>query len=296
MNGKNKIRQSMGSRLFDVLNYTFLILLMLITLYPFWYVIVASISDNSSLQAAEGIILLPVGKINFGAYKLAFEHSLLLSSYKNTLMLLAVSLPINIVMTLFCANFLAAKNLLFKRPLTLFMLFTMYFSGGMIPAYLNIKDLGLYNSMWALILPGALSLYNAIITKTAIEGIPDSLSESAYLDGAGELTVLFKIILPLLKPTIAVLVLYYGVGLWNSWFPASIYIKDNVKLPLQNILRSIMIENSSLAVQEGDVVANSFTETIKYAVVIISTLPILCVYPFLQKYFAKGVMIGAVKG
>ena len=178
MNGKNKIRQSMGSRLFDVLNYTFLILLMLITLYPFWYVIVASISDNSSLQAAEGIILLPVGKINFGAYKLAFEHSLLLSSYKNTLMLLAVSLPINIVMTLFCANFLAAKNLLFKRPLTLFMLFTMYFSGGMIPAYLNIKDLGLYNSMWALILPGALSLYNAIITKTAIEGIPDSLSES----------------------------------------------------------------------------------------------------------------------
>ncbi len=296
MNGKNKIRQSMGSRLFDVLNYTFLTVLMLITLYPFWYVIVASISDNSSLQAAEGIILLPVGNINFGAYKLAFEHSLLLSSYKNTLILLVVSLPINIVMTLFCANFLAAKNLLFKRPLTLFMLFTMYFSGGMIPAYLNIKDLGLYNSMWALILPGALSLYNAIITKTAIEGIPDSLSESAYLDGAGELTVLFKIILPLLKPTIAVLVLYYGVGLWNSWFPASIYIKDNVKLPLQNILRSIMIENSSLAVQEGDVVANSFTETIKYAVIIISTLPILCIYPFLQKYFAKGVMIGAVKG
>lgn len=150
--------------------------------------------------------------------------------------------------------------------------------------------------MWALILPGALSLYNAIITKTAIEGIPDSLSESAYLDGAGELTVLFRIIFPLLKPTIAVLILYYGVGLWNSWFSASIYIKDNTKLPLQNILRSIMIENSRLSVQEGDVVANSFTETIKYAVVIISTLPILCVYPFLQKYFAKGVMIGAVKG
>lgn len=296
MKKTNKIKQSRASRLFDAINYSFLFILMLITLYPFWYVIVASISDNSSLQAAEGIILLPVGKINFGAYKLAFEHSLLLSSYKNTIVLLLVSLPINIVMTLFCANFLAAKNLMFKRPLTLFMLFTMYFSGGMIPAYLNVKELGLYNSMWALILPGALSLYNAIITKTAIEGIPDSLSESAYLDGAGELTVLFRIIFPLLKPTIAVLILYYGVGLWNSWFSASIYIKDNTKLPLQNILRSIMIENSGLSVQEGDVVANSFTETIKYAVVIISTLPILCVYPFLQKYFAKGVMIGAVKG
>ncbi|MFQ9800975.1 MAG: carbohydrate ABC transporter permease [Clostridia bacterium] len=175
---------------------------------------------------------------------------------------------------------------------------TMFFSGGLIPAYLNQRSLGLYNNLLALIIPGAVSLYNAIICRTAISGIPDSLVESAYIDGANDMVILFRIIAPLIMPTTAVLLLYYGVGHWNSWFSASIYIEDNNLLPLQNILRALLIANSDI-LGGGESVGdeyNSYAETIKYAAIIVTTVPVLCIYPFLQKYFVKGVMIGAVKG
>lgn len=286
-------------KIFPVVNGIFMIVISLLMLYPFYYCMISSVSDNSMLTAFHGILLRPLGKIQFGAYQKAFEHPLVLSGLKNILLILLFALPLNIVMTLICGYFMACKNVLLQKPIVMFVLFTMYFSGGMIPTYLNIRDLGLYNTLAALIIPGCLSVYNAIITRTAIEAIPESLTESARLDGAGELTIIFKIILPLLKPTIAVLLLYYGVGHWNSWFQASIYIKDNDLLPLQNILRSVLIENSQLvennAVSETGQVS-SYTETIKYAIIMISTLPIICIYPFLQKYFTKGVMIGAVKG
>jgi len=291
-----KVRQSGSSKMFDFCNYVFMILLGIITIYPFYYVVVASVSDNTQLQFFKGILLTPQG-FDLGAYKMAFQNPKLVRGFWNTIKIIGLQLPVNIVLTLFCANFLAAKNVMFKRSLTLFMMFTMYFGGGLIPVYLNMRDLGLDRSVWALVLGNALSLYNAIITKTAIEGIPESLSESAYIDGAGELTVLFKIILPLLKPTIAVLILYYGVAIWNGWFQASIYL-SNDQLPMQNILRAILIENADYGTSSsaGDVVANTYTETIKYAAVVISTVPIITIYPFLQKYFAKGVMVGAVKG
>lgn len=291
-----KMKRGKAAVAFDIFNYLFMILLGIITLYPFYYVVVASVSNNTQLQFFNGILLTPQG-FDLGAYKMAFQHPRLISGFFNTLKIMVLQLPLNIVMTLFCANFLAAKNLMFKRGLTLFMMFTMYFGGGLIPSYLNMRDLHLTGSVWALVLGGALSLYNAIIAKTAIEGIPESLSESAYMDGAGELTVLFKIIMPLLKPTIAVLLLYYGVGIWNSWFQASIYLTED-QMPMQNILRAILIDNANYGSMEnaGDVVANSYTETIKYAAVVISSVPIMLVYPFLQKHFAKGVMVGAVKG
>lgn len=286
-------------KIFPVVNGIFMIVISLLMLYPFYYCMISSVSDNSMLTAFHGILLRPLGKIQFGAYQKAFEHPLVVSGLKNILLILLFALPLNIVMTLICGYFMACKNVLLQKPIVMFVLFTMYFNGGMIPTYLNIRDLGLYNTLAALIIPGCLSVYNAIITRTAIEAIPESLTESARLDGAGELTIIFKIILPLLKPTIAVLLLYYGVGHWNSWFQASIYIKDNDLLPLQNILRSVLIENSQLvennAVSETGQVS-SYTETIKYAIIMISTLPIICIYPFLQKYFTKGVMIGAVKG
>lgn len=293
---KKKMKRSKSDVLFDILNCTFMLLLAIICIYPFYYVVIASVSNNVQLQFYKGILLVPQG-FDLGAYKLAFQHPKLLRSFFNTFKILGLSLPIQIVMTLFCANFMAAKNVMFKKPLMLFMLFTMYFGGGMIPVYLNMRDLGLVGSVWSLVLGNALSLYNAIIAKTAIEAIPDSLAESAYIDGAGELTVLFKIIMPLLKPTIVVLILYYGVGIWNGWFQASIYLTAD-QLPLQNILRAILIENADYgsAANSGDVVANTYTETIKYAAVVIGTVPILVVYPFLQKHFEKGVMIGAVKG
>ena len=201
-------------------------------------------------------------------------------------------------MTALAAYFFSRKDVMFKKPLMLLILFTMFFSGGMIPSYLNIRSLGLYNSLFALILPGAVSVYNSIICKTAIEAMPDSLMESAYIDGANDLTILFRIVAPLIKPTMAVLLLYYGVGHWNSWFNASIYLQDNSKLPIQNIMRAILIANSNVlnsAAAENDQV-NQFAEAIKYATIILTTVPVLCIYPFVQKYFVKGVMIGAVKG
>lgn len=297
MKEKSKIKKSKGDMIFDVINTCIMILMVIMTLYPFYYVVIASVSDNTRLQAYKGILMRPQG-FNLGAYKLAFEHPLILSGYKNILIVLAIYLPLSILMTVLCANFMAAKKVMFKKPLVLFMMFTMYFSGGLIPTFLNIRELGMYNSLSALIIPGCLSLYNAFIVRTAIEGIPDSLYESAYMDGASELQILFKITLPLIKPTLAVILLYYGVGKWNEWFSAAIYIKDNAKLPIQNILRSILIENSEIlnAKEYGDTVANSFTETIKYAAIVISTVPILCIYPMVQKHFTKGVMIGAVKG
>lgn len=285
--------------IFPIINTILMVAISIVMFYPFLYCMLASVSDNSQLVTFRGILLKPLGGIHFGAFAKAFAHPLVLSGLKNILLILVCALPLNIVMTMICGYFMASKDVFFKKPIVLLILFTMYFSGGMIPTYLNIKDLGLYNTTAALVIPGCISVYNAIITRTAIEAIPDSLTESARLDGAGELTILFRIIVPLLKPTIAVLVLYYGVGHWNSWFPASIYIKDNALLPLQNILRSVLIENTQLvesaAVSEAGQVS-TYTETIKYAIIMISTLPIICIYPFLQKYFTKGVMIGAVKG
>ena len=294
---KQKMKTSLGDKIFVVINSAILICLCIITLYPIWYVFCAAMTSNTYLVSHPGILLWP-HEMTFGAYKLAFSHPLLLSGYTNTLIILAVSLPINILMTLFAGYFMASKDVMFKPLLQGLIMFTMFFSGGMIPAYLNIRDLGLYNSLWALILPGALSVYNSIICKTAIESVPESLKESAYIDGANDVIILFRIIVPLIKATLAVLLLYYGVGHWNAWFNASIYLKDNEKLPIQNIMRAILIANSNVlnsAAAENDQV-NQFAEAIKYSTIILTTVPVLCIYPFIQKYFVKGVMIGAVKG
>ena len=294
---KQKMKTSLGDKIFVVINSAILICLCIITLYPIWYVFCASMTSNTYLVSHPGILLWP-HEMTFGAYKLAFSHPLLLSGYTNTLIILAVSLPINILMTLFAGYFMASKDVMFKPLLQGLIMFTMFFSGGMIPAYLNIRDLGLYNSLWALILPGALSVYNSIICKTAIESVPESLKESAYIDGANDVIILFRILVPLIKATLAVLLLYYGVGHWNAWFNASIYLKDNEKLPIQNIMRAILIANSNVlnsAAAENDQV-NQFAEAIKYSTIILTTVPVLCIYPFIQKYFVKGVMIGAVKG
>jgi putative aldouronate transport system permease protein len=291
------IKRTTGDVIFDVVNTLFMLLLAFITLYPMYYVVCASVSQTVQLLANPGVLWAPRG-FTLGAYLMAVKHPLFLSGYRNILFILIVSLPLNIIMTLFCGYFLASKDVYFKKPILAFIMFTMFFSGGMIPGYLNVRSLGLYNSLWALILPGAMSIYNSIICKTAIEAVPDSLSESAYIDGANDLVIIFRIVFPLIMPTIAVLLLYYGVGHWNSWFPASLYIQDNPKLPIQNVLRAVLIANSNIlnAGATADDKMDQFSESIKYSAIVISTLPILFIYPFLQKYFVKGVMIGAVKG
>ena len=291
---KNKLRRTAGDYVMDAIVYTVLAAFAVVCFYPFWYVLVASFSTGTHVIRNPGLLLWPDG-FHLDAYILAFKHPRILSGFMNSIKILLISLPINIVLTMMCGYFMARRGMKLKKIIVGMMLFTMYFDGGLIPAYMNIKDLGLYDSHWALILSGALSIYNAIICKTAIEAIPDSLSESARLDGANEMQVLFRIIMPLIKPTIAVLILYYGVAKWNSWFAASIYLETEDLLPIQNILQAILAKVGQTSDTAGDSY-DSFAEAVKYSAIVITTLPILCVYPFLQKHFTKGVMIGAVKG
>ncbi len=285
-----------GDFVMDLVITIILLALVFATFYPVWYVIVASFSNSTDIAKHPGFMLWPE-RFEFQAYKMVYEHYLFRTGFINSIKILAGSLPISLLLTVLTGYFMSRTNMYWKKPIVGLFMFTMFFSGGLIPGYLNIKDLGLFNTSWALILTGALSIYNSIICKTAMEAIPDSLSESAYIDGANDFQILFKIILPLIKPTLAVLALYYGVAKWNDWFQASIYIREEELLPIQNILRSVLLKNSGTD-REALVGDNysQYAETIKYAAIVISTIPIMCVYPFLQKYFTKGVMIGAVKG
>jgi binding-protein-dependent transport system inner membrane component len=200
-------------------------------------------------------------------------------------------------MTSIGAYFFSRKNVLWKKPLMIFVTITMFISGGMIPFYQNLRDLHLLDTHWGLIFPFMISTYNMIILKTSFESIPESLCEAARIDGAGHFKILFSIVLPLSKPIIAVMLLYYGVGIWNGWFWASTILSDRSMYPLQVILREILLTNDTSTMTQG--VSSGDLEavgaTIRYATIIVATLPILCVYPFLQRFFTKGIMVGAVK-
>ena len=295
MDSSPKVKHSRGENIFNVCNIIIMVLFMIACIYPFWYVVCASFSKSALLMGNQSALLMPLGW-SLSAYERVFNTASIWRGYGNTIIYVGLGTFINIIMTLLAAYFLSRKDLPGKTVLTIFIMFTMYFSGGMIPGYLNIQQLGLYDTRWALLLGGAVSTYNLIIMRTAMSGIAGALTESAMLDGAGHITILFKILVPLCKATIAVLVLYYGVGHWNSWFNAMIYLEDKSKQPLQLVLRQILIlaDLSDAGIGADDV--EQLSETIKYATIIVSTLPILALYPFLQKYFTKGVMVGAVKG
>ncbi|MBQ4562895.1 MAG: carbohydrate ABC transporter permease [Lachnospiraceae bacterium] len=291
---KNKIRKTAEDHVMDIIVTVVLIAFTLICIYPIWYVIVGSFTSSSELVQNPGFLLWPK-KVVTSAYQYVFSHQLLIGAYGNTIKILLTSIPINIVLTLILGYFMACEGMFWKKAIISFVMFTMFFGGGLIPSYLNIRDLGLYNTHWAVILPGALGIGNAIIARKSIEAIPNSLMDAAYMDGANDFQIIFKVIMPLIKPTVAVLVLYYGVDIWNDWFKASIYLKENKDMPLQNILRHILTAGAGIP-GIGNENGEEFEETIKYAAIIVSTVPILCVYPFLQKYFAKGALVGAVKG
>lgn len=287
-----KIKKTWEDNIMDTVIGVALIIFALACLYPIWFVLMASFSDSTSVIMSRGLLLWPKN-FSVKAYQLVFQNKLFSTGFLNSIKLLAMSLPINLTLTVMCGYFLACNGMMLKKPIAYMIMFTMYFSGGMIPQYLNVKELGLYNTHWAIVLTGALSVYNCFICRTAIQSIPDGLRESAYLDGANDLQILFKVILPLIKPTLAVLAMYYGVGTWNGWFKASIYLKENAMVPIQNVLRSVLIMGEDAGVEGAYV--NEYAETIKYAAIVVSTVPVLCVYPFLQKYFTKGVLVGAVK-
>lgn len=292
-----KIKTSLGQRIFDVFNVILMLLLVVIMIYPLWHVACASLSDSRVMLSHQGLLLLPKG-FSLDAYRAVFTNKMLLKSYMNTFSIVGTSLVVNIVLTSMAAYCLSRKNFASGKFFMKLITITMFFSGGMIPTYLLItRTLGMYDTHMALILPTAISTYNMIIMKNAFSQIPESLIESARLDGATHMQTLFKIVFPLSLPTISVMILYYGVAHWNAWFSASIYLKTRSKFPLQLILREILMQNSTdsmMGAQEADQFAIS--ESIKYAIIMVATVPILLIYPYLQKYFRKGVMVGAVKG
>lgn len=273
-----------------------MLVLVFATLYPFLYVLFSSLSDPGLLAKNRGILYLPLG-FTVKAYELVFQNPMIIVGYLNTIFYVVVGTTINILLTSIGAYALSRKNAMLTKPIMMFITFTMFFSGGLIPTYLLIGQLGMIDTRWALIIPNAISVWNLIIMRTSFKGIPDSLEESARIDGANDWTILFRIILPLSLPVIAVMILFYGVGHWNAYFDAMIYLRNNDLWPLQLVLREILIENSTdnfiTGVGGGD--RYPIGETVKYATIIVATLPILFLYPFLQKYFVKGVMIGSIK-
>ena len=292
-----KIKESLSAKIFNIANIVFMFLLMILALYPMIYILFASLSSHTLLMAHKGPILWPLG-FSLHTYKAVFQDPMILSGYMNTLFIVVAGVLLNILMTALGAYFLSRKGPMWTKQITVFIIFTMYFSGGLIPFYLVVTGMGLENNLLALILPTAINTFNLIIMRTAFESIPVSMEESARLDGAGDFAILFKIIMPLSMSTIAVMILYYAVGHWNSWFNAMVFIRDSKLYPLQLVLRSILISNDTTSMTQNTSIEfqESISETVKYAVIIVATLPILAAYPFLQKYFVKGVMIGAVKG
>ena len=295
---KSCLDEGTGYRVFSVLNTCLLVLILFLTAYPVYFVLIASISDPTKMVANYGLMWLPHFPLSLTSYRMVFRHSLLLSGFGNTLFIVIVGLAFNMVLTVLGAYLLSLKNSLLKKPIAYLILFTMYFSGGIVPGYLNIKSLHLMNTLWALILPGAISTYNMLIMRSAIGALPDALMEAAKLDGASHFQRILNVVVPLTGATSAVLMLYYAVGHWNAWFNASLYIQSPSRFPLQLVLRQVLIlgEDSEIAsgMDAGSEIAAA--TVIKYALIVISTVPIMLLYPFLQRFFVKGVMIGSVKG
>ena len=292
-----KIKRSLGERIFEKFNVLFMLLIAFIMAYPLLYVILASFSDPYSLMGHTGLLLKPLG-FSVQSYIMMSKNEMILLGYINTLIIVFVGTTVNLFLTALGAYFLSLKGPMLKRPITLMIVITMYFSGGMIPFYFTVTDLGMDNSYLALILPTAINTFNLIVMRTAFEAVPNEMRESAYIDGAGDWRVLFQFILPLSKATVAVVLLYYMVSHWNAWFNAVLFINDRELYPLQLVLREILIQSDTSLMQAGTISDDQFavSQTIKYAVTVVATVPILCIYPFVQKYFEKGVMLGGVKG
>lgn len=293
------IRRSNGEKVFNVINICIMLLVTIVTLYPFLYVLFTSFSEGSKLLQHKGALLWFEG-FSTAAYDRVFSTESVRVGFQNTLFYLVVGVAGNMFFTILAAYALSRKGVMITRALTLLLTFTMYFSGGMIPTYMIYHDLGLVGNRWALIVNGLISTYNMIILISSFRELPDALEESARIDGAGDWTILFRIVVPLSLPSIMVIALYYAVSRWNSWFPASLYLTNVRDWPIQMFLRRMLIEEQMEEMMAGSgagtMEADSISQTLKYAMIMVSTVPILAVYPFIQRYFVKGIMIGAVKG
>lgn len=290
-----KIKRTAGERIFEVLNLFFLTLVIVVTLYPFLHVLFASLSNPNRLSAHTGILTHPLG-FSLDAYQAVLENPDIYTGYGNTLFLVVVGTVCSMVITILSAYVLSRRGYALRRAFNFIATFTMFFSGGLIPFYLQVKSLGLLDTRWSLIFPTMMSTYNLIVLRTSFSSIPSSLEEAARIDGANDFLILLRVILPLSGASIAVMVLFYGVGYWNAWFYSMVFLRDRALYPLQLILREILIMASADTMVDMDINDRAIvSQTIKYATIIVSTVPVLLIYPFLQKYFVQGMMIGAVK-
>jgi putative aldouronate transport system permease protein len=290
-------RQSRGEKVFAIFNGLLLSGLIVLTLYPLLYVLFASFSEPTAVVQNRGLLLGPVG-FNLSAYRFVFANPMISVGYRNTLFYVVGGTALNMVLTCLGAYALSRRNVLWKKPIMFLIVFTMFFSGGLVPTYLLVtRTLGLLDSPWAIILPSAISTWNLIILRTSFQNLPEALEDAARVDGANDFQILLRVVLPLSKPVLAVMVLFYAVGHWNAFFNAMIYLRTRTLFPLQLILREILITNSTDSMTTGISAADIMPigETIKYATIMVATVPILLIYPFLQRYFVKGVMIGALK-
>ncbi|MBP8989277.1 MAG: carbohydrate ABC transporter permease [Clostridia bacterium] len=287
-------RQSPGEFILHIINVIFMCFVVVVTLYPFWYIFVASFSDPAEVVRTSGLMLWFKG-FDLYAYKEVLRHRLFWISYRNTLVYLVCGLIVNMTMTTLGAYALSRKNIKATGYIMKLIVFTMFFSGGMIPTYIVVDSLKMTDTMWSQFVPYAINTFNLIILRTAFQSIPGSIEEAAIIDGASAAQVMYRIVLPLALPSIMVIGLYYTEEIWNSYFRGLIYIRTDTKYPLQLILRQVLLSNV-MGQQDQSFVDTNIGQTVKYATIVVSTLPVLMVYPFIQKYFVQGVMIGSIKG
>ena len=295
-----KYRKTAGGITFTVFNHLIMIFFALICLMPIWHTLCASFSMPYDLGRSSGLLLWPAGGFTTEGYALVLNNKSVWTGYLNTIINVSLGTLLGVLLTFIAAYVLSRKNLLFGSVLIFLIMFTMWFDGGLIPRFMVIRGLGMLDTRAALILPTVMSTFNFIIMRTALSEVPDGLVESATIDGAGHLTIMFRIIMPVTKATLAVIALYYAVGIWNSWFPASIYLSKNRALrPLQLVLRDILINadtNSINVPSDAASATDLYRPLVQYTTIVIATAPILAVYPFIQKYFVAGVMLGSIKG
>lgn len=288
-----------SDKVFQILNIVFLVAILAITLYPLIFVLSASITEPEYLLKGE-IWLFPKG-VTFESYMRVFKNQDILRGYWNTIKYTVVGTTLNLIMTICAAYPLSRKDFYGRGVVTAMMIFTMFFSGGLIPRFLLVRDLGMYNTMWALILPGAVSVWNITIMRTFFQtSVPYEIQEAAMIDGCSNIGILTKVVLPLSMPIISVMIMFYSVGHWNAYFNALIYLTDRAMYPLQVILREILIQQNmgdmASFIDEGIIRQMMLAEGLKYAVVVVANLPVLMIYPLIQKHFAKGMMLGGLKG
>ena len=292
------LKRSKGEKIFAVFNYTGMVVLCIIFILTVWHVLMVSISDPLRISAYSGIILYPLGDVTFGGYKLVLQNNSILRSYLNTILIVVTATGLGTLLTILSAYVMSVRELYWKKPFNFIVTFTMIFNGGLIPTYMVVRNLHMLDTYWSLIIPGCCVAYNIIIMRTSFSQVPAALSEAATIDGAGHFRILCQIILPVSKSIIAVIVLFYAIQQWNAWFNASIYLQNRDLYPLQLTLREIVLkssENSIIANADGETV-DIYRPLIKYCTIMVSIIPMMIVYPFVQKYFVKGVMIGSIKG